>query len=167
MKPKKTEHSNTALTHPQADPIPVEKLRFRNEATDQEEPGFESTWEPDNGERKALINGAPLVLSLWGNQHPRIKLEVGEPDMGAVRLYTHDHVALALSKFLGDFGQYMREVEVKAAAEEEVPDDGERAAHTVDLFWNAIDETRGEALRKAEKLLRDASVERNGGGGRP
>lgn len=88
MKPIKTKGTNTRLILPHEEELPedqrkgdlpVERCVFDTEGIEEQRPGFESTWMPDEGERKALANGAPVILRLWGEQHPPVNMHVGEP----------------------------------------------------------------------------------------
>lgn len=38
-----------------------------------------SSWEPSIDELKKMINGAPILLWVYGTKHPPIRIEVGEP----------------------------------------------------------------------------------------
>lgn len=108
MKPVKTQDSNARLILPEEEhlpeeerrgDLPIEKMLFVGEDGVQRV-GFESTWLLEDGERKALANGAPLVIKLWGQNHPPLKPEVGEPDEESMEaLVTVEETAHAASKF--------------------------------------------------------------------
>lgn len=89
MKPVKTADSNARLILPEEEglpesqrrgDLPIERCVFVDPETQEQKPGFESTWQPEPGERRAIANGAPVMVRLWGPHHPPIKVEVGDPD---------------------------------------------------------------------------------------
>lgn len=68
----------------------------------REESTSTSAWRPDDGERRALANGAAIELSVWGH-HPPVALGVGEPPaLGPDRLFTASHVEEALGWLTGE-----------------------------------------------------------------
>lgn len=106
MRPIATEDSDITLvlgndTTGKSD-LPAQRCALVNETSGLSSAGFESTWEPDQGERRALANGAPLLLNLWGTQHPPVSLEVGEPPAEAnlIAQYSHDTVIRAFAIFM-------------------------------------------------------------------
>lgn len=73
------------LTAPGAQPLPAERCRFRDPSPPYAEGnGYETTWQPDIGERRALLNGAPVILRVWGDAHPPVHVGVGDPPPGGV-----------------------------------------------------------------------------------
>lgn len=121
MKPIKTKDSNVRLILPEEEGLPddkrrgdlhVERMFFVGEDSEQR-PGFESRWEPTEGERKALINGAPITLRLWGANHPPVNMLVGNPPEGEklTAMVTIDQTLEASSKFFEMLSVRMKEVE--------------------------------------------------------
>lgn len=82
--------------------IPAQKLVLIDPSDGTAGEGFETTWEPDDGERRAIVNGAPIILNVWGSAHPPVSLEVGEPpeDAKLKAQYSHDHVMRAFAYFM-------------------------------------------------------------------
>lgn len=89
MRPIATEGTNARMVLPhemdlpddqRKGDLPIERVILETEELGEQRPGFESTWEPSDGERKALVNGAPIVLTLWGANHPPVNMRVGEPE---------------------------------------------------------------------------------------
>lgn len=109
MKPVQTKDSNVRLIHPEEEhlpdekrvgDVPVERMFFRDPETEEQRPGFESTWQLSVGERKALANGAPITIQLWGANHPPIKPMVGDPDPESMEvLVTVEETRRAAGKF--------------------------------------------------------------------
>jgi hypothetical protein len=81
-----------------AEDLPAERCRFRDPRTGDESNGYETTWDPDPGEQKALVNGAPIILRVWGDGHPPISLGVGEPAPNPRALVDRRLWLLALGK---------------------------------------------------------------------
>lgn len=53
---------------------------------------LETTWRPDPGEQRALANGAPIVLRVWGKGHPPVSVGVSDDvPKDAVALMSLDH----------------------------------------------------------------------------
>ena len=123
MKPIKTADSNARLVLPEEEglpedqrrgDLPIEKCVFVDPESGEQKPGFESTWQPEAGERRAIANGAPIVVQLWGLQHPPIKVEAGDPDEESKEaLVTVEAALRASSGFFDALSKRM-------AAEEEI-----------------------------------------------
>lgn len=122
MKPIKTEGSNVKLVLEEEKHLPEEQQRgtlhaermlFQDEETGDQKPGFESVWEPTDGERKALSNGAPITLRLWGAHHPIVNMLVGDVPEGEVlhALVTVEQTREAAGKFFERLSVRMAEVE--------------------------------------------------------
>lgn len=122
MKPVETKDSNVRLVLPEEEGLPddqrrgdlcVERMFFADEETGDQRPGFESIWEPTDGERKALANGAPITLRLWGANHPPVNMLVGNPpEDGDLRaLVTVKETGEAASKFFDALSKRMQEAE--------------------------------------------------------
>lgn len=86
MRPAKTERSNVVLTSEGVRDLPAEKIAIFPPGTDPSEvngdggePGLETVWIPDDGERRAIANGAPIILRVWGEGHPPVALSAGNP----------------------------------------------------------------------------------------
>lgn len=133
MKPVKTKDSNTRLIHPEEEHLPDDQRggdlyaeRLYLVAEDgQQRPGYESVWLPDDKERKALVNGAPITLRLWGSAHPPVNMHVGdvpEPEGGdpsLQALVTVKETREAAGKFFARLSTRMEEsTEIGA---EEIP----------------------------------------------
>jgi len=84
VRPVPTEGTNLTLTVPGAGrkgDLPAERCRFINpDPPHDEQPGYETAWQPNPGEARALANGAAVLLRVWGNQHPPVNIVVGEPN---------------------------------------------------------------------------------------
>lgn len=123
MKPIKTDGTNVRLVLPEEEHLPEEQRRgdlpiercfFVDPETQDQKAGFESTWQPDEGERRAIANGAPIMLRLWGANHPPVKLEVGDPpEEGGEALVSVEKALRASSRFFDELSKRM-------AAEEEI-----------------------------------------------
>lgn len=121
MKPVKTKDANTRLILPEEEhlpdekrrgDLPIERLFLIDEETGDQRPGFESTWQPDKGERRALANGAQIKIRLWGANHPPIRPSVGEPDAESMEaLVTVEETAVAASKFFSVLSERMAKAE--------------------------------------------------------
>lgn len=57
---------------------------------------IETHWQPDEGEQRAIANGAPIQLILWGTQHPPAAITAGEPDPQGSGVLLGAHVNRAL-----------------------------------------------------------------------
>jgi hypothetical protein len=130
MKPVETEKSDVTLVLEGAGDLPAEKIELIHpDDESNRSPGFETTWVPDDGERRALMNGAHVLLRVWGAGHPPVSLQVGEPpeagDRALAAQYTFDHIVRAFGhyqgmlaqriKATGHFGLTARELEELAA----------------------------------------------------
>lgn len=65
----------------------------------------ETRWQPTEGEVKALVNGAPVVLLVWGPAHPPVAVTAGEPvapEDGGIELLSKGHVYRALGAMWGE-----------------------------------------------------------------
>lgn len=73
----------------------------------------ETTWTPDQGERRAIANGAPVLLRVWGTAHPPVQILAGEPDaarLGELRaLMDERHVSRAIGALFGALAQRTNE----------------------------------------------------------
>lgn len=107
MKAVRTLDSNLTLTLDGAGPdrnLPAQQIRAydpeRGETPDDAKPAIETVWMPDDGERRALVNGAPVELVVTGRRHPPVSMKVGEPKPelagGLVALLAADHVDRAV-----------------------------------------------------------------------
>jgi hypothetical protein len=87
MKPIPAPDTNLTLTHPDGGgDLPACQCIFTGEDGDNYQHGYETTWQPSLGETRALANGAPVVLQVWGQAHPPVNVTVGEPADDAVAL---------------------------------------------------------------------------------
>lgn len=122
MRPVKTDSSNVRLIHPEEEgkpdsqregDVPAERMFFVDPETHDQRAGFESVWKTTAGERKALANGAPITLQLWGVGHPPVKIMVGDPPEGEVleELVTVGETREAAGKFFERLSVRMEEVE--------------------------------------------------------
>lgn len=57
---------------------------------------IETAWAPDEGELRALVNGAPILLRVWGTGHPPVNLEAGHPAPEGSGVLLGAHVNRAL-----------------------------------------------------------------------
>lgn len=141
MRPIKTEDSNSRLVIPEEEhlpeserhgDVPVEKLFFRDD-DGETKPGFESTWQPDLGERRALANGAPVILRVWGEGHPLSRVEVGEPDEESMeRLVTIRETVAAANRFFESLAARWEELDgEEKLGPEEIPIMFQAALHGV------------------------------------
>lgn len=131
MKAVKTKDSNTRLILKEEEhlpegkrggDLPLEKLFFEDPASGEMLPGFESTWEPDLGERRAIANGAPIMVRIWGAGHPPLKVEAGEPDEESLeRLVTIRETTAAANRFFERLAARMVELEGGDVEPEEIP----------------------------------------------
>jgi hypothetical protein len=129
VKPVETQGSNTRLILPEEEglpddkrrgDLPIERCLFNDPETDEQKPGFESTWIPDDGERRAIVNGAPVVLRLWGNAHPPVKITVGDiQDEDPKALVTVEQTQVAATRFYEELAKKMAAGE--QVAPEEIP----------------------------------------------
>lgn len=80
--PGPDEHgAHVELTYPGAEPLYAERCKFRNPKPPFDESrGFETRWHPDLGEQRAVANGAPVILRVWGDGHPPVSVGAGNPD---------------------------------------------------------------------------------------
>lgn len=122
MRPVKTDSSNVRLIHPEEEGKPddqrqgdlfAERMFLVDPETQDQRPGFESVWIPTDGERKALANGAPITLRLWGSGHPPVNMLVGDPPEDEVleELVTVAETREAAGKFFERLSTRMEEVE--------------------------------------------------------
>lgn len=122
MRPVKTDSSNVRLVLPEEEHLPddkrrgdlhVERMFFVDPESEEQRAGFESVWVPDDGERKALANGAPVTLRLWGANHPPVNMLVGDPPEGETleALVTVGETREAAGKFFERLSVRMEEVE--------------------------------------------------------
>jgi hypothetical protein len=92
------------LVAPGAEPLPAERCTFVDPADNsQRTNGYETTWDTDPGEQKALINGAPIILRVWGDAHPPVSVHVGEPGPNPRALVDRRLWLLALGKLFDMF----------------------------------------------------------------
>jgi hypothetical protein len=131
MKPVKTKETTSVLVldeekdKPQDQrrgDLPIAKVLFKDPETGVERPGFESTWELEDGERRALANGATLTLRVWGSGHPPVNMAVGEPDTDSAKaLISVEDAKRAASKFFELLAARMEELEGGEIGPQEIP----------------------------------------------
>ena len=131
VRPVKTSESNTRLILPEEEgkpdserqgDLPIEKCFFEDPIDGKRLPGFESTWEPDIGERRAVANGAPILVRLWGTAHPPLKVAIGDPDGESMeRLVTIRECTSAANRFFERLAARMVELEGGEVGAEEIP----------------------------------------------
>jgi hypothetical protein len=141
MKPVKTKETTSVLVldeekdKPQGQrrgDLPVARVFFKDPETEEQRPGFESTWELEDGERRALVNGATLTLRIWGSGHPPVNMAVGEPDAGSAKaLISIEDAKLAASKFFERLAARMGELEGGEIGPQEIPVMFGKALHDV------------------------------------
>lgn len=142
MKPVRTDKTNTVLTLPGAGPeanLPATRVLAYNPDLGETEadasPAYESYWTPDEGERRALANGAPIVLTVTSPQHPPVSIEIGEPDpasMEAVLVKAHADRAIGVL--------FLKLAEALAG------DDWPDPEGCVELWHTCLEETREGAV---------------------
>jgi hypothetical protein len=97
LKAVRTETTDLELTLPGAGEdrtLPAQRIQaFDPELGETEEDAHHAiltTWRPELGERRALVNGALVELVVHGTGHPPVSLTVGEPeDLEALLLKAH------------------------------------------------------------------------------
>jgi hypothetical protein len=102
------------LTYPGAEPLYAERCKFRNPRPPFDETvGFETKWYPDLGEQRAVANGAPIILRVWGQGHPPVSVGAGQP--GQLRVLVDQRI---VDRALGNLYGLLRE---SASAEDDEP----------------------------------------------
>jgi hypothetical protein len=139
MKAVETSESNLTLTLAGAGPdrnLPAQRILAFDPGLGETEadgrPAIETCWVPDEGERRALANGAPLELIVFGEQHPPVSVGVGEPqELNA--LVSKAHVDRAV-------GYWFAKQAGRLARGEGFP----TAPELLELWHEALEETRDE-----------------------
>lgn len=158
MDPVTTNRTNVVLSHEDAADLPAERIAIYPVDADPDElgelepqAGFETVWLPDAGERAAILNGAPVHLRVWGNGHPPVSLNAGEPpeDGDLKAMLERAHVNRAAGRFWGLISE--------AWIEGNEPPQVERV---LELWDQALAETKDVAIASDE-------LHRNGNGNRP
>jgi len=97
--PVRTPSTNVVLTLPEDKGKPAEKRSDLPAERCVDGTGkhlIETVWQPDPGEQKALANGAPVILHVWGAGHPPVSVTAGEPPEESVRQLPEPWVERAL-----------------------------------------------------------------------
>lgn len=168
MKALRTDSTDLELTLPGAGEdrtLPAQRIQaFDPELGETEadaHPAVVSTWNPDDGERKALANGAPLevVLHLPAERHPPISLAVGEPDAEAsTALLTKAHVDRAVGFWFTAVAKKLAEGDMGTPKE------------VLELWHEALEQTRegaapvdlGERINDATAAIEQHAAGENG-----
>lgn len=171
MKAVRDEAIDLELTLPGADEsrtLPAKRINaFDPELGETEADAHQAVltrWRPDDGERKALANGAcvELVIHVPGEAHPPVSLSVGNPDPELLTaLLTKDHVDRAVGFFF-------------AALAEQLATKGDLGTpeECLELWHKALEETRegaapvdlGERLDEVRAAVEEGEPNGNGKG---
>lgn len=151
MIPAKTPTSNVVLAgYGGVADLPAERVRLENPEQAGGDVGILSTWLVDEGEVRALANGAPIVLVVTGETHPPISLAVGEPpeETDANPLVNLDHARRAATWLLAELAERLLD-------DAGLPPAGEVAG----LFDRALVETKeASAASKIEAVRERAQI---------
>jgi hypothetical protein len=120
-----------------------------------------TVWQPDEGERKALANGAPIILRIEGPpldptvparqqmpQQPPCYLAAGEPGANAQPLIEWSHLMRTLGAFFGVLAEPFPETKGPGFVVQHFTADGQNTTVMltpglfIDLFGDAIEATR-------------------------
>jgi hypothetical protein len=160
MKAVRTEGTDTELTLPGAGEdrvLPAQRIQAYDpelgEVQENAHPAFVTTWTFDDGERKAIANGALLELVVHGTGHPPVSLAVGNPTEGAVAMLTKDHVDKAVGFWFAAISERL--------TKQGFPTD---AAEVLEMWHTALEETREGAIpvdlgQRLEAIRRDVEDE--------
>lgn len=101
MRPIQTPQSNVALTMPgDQPPIPAERILFwdssQGDTRDDARPGFVTRWMPTEEEAARLEAGACIELTIVGNAHPEVRVQVGRAVLPEAEIIARGHVDRAL-----------------------------------------------------------------------
>lgn len=100
MKPTKTATTNTRLILPggtDANDLPAEKIQVRDPNTHKVTDAFDTLWLLELEEVADLINGAAVLLRVWGKAHPPVAMHVTNlPDVNPRAVLDSVHTARAL-----------------------------------------------------------------------
>lgn len=147
MKALRTETSDLALTLPGAGEdrtLPAQRIKAYDpelgEVPDDAHDAILTVWRPEEGERRALANGAMIELVVTGTEHPPVSLNVGEPSE-LEALLSKAHVDRAIGFLYSKLAD--------ALAEDKLPD----AEGCVLLWVEALAETKeGQPIDLGAKL---------------
>jgi hypothetical protein len=127
LKPITTEGTNARLILPHEEELPddertgdlpAERCILVDEDSGLERPGFETVWRASDGERRALANGADVILRLWGPSHPPVNIHIGEPDPESMQiLVSVDQTRRAATGFFEQLSKRMEDETPIDAAE--------------------------------------------------
>ena len=137
-----------------------------NETPEDAHDAVLTKWRPDDGERKALANGAcvELVVHTRRDAFPPVSVSVGNPDPELMAaLLTKDHVDRAVGFWFAALGKRLAETGDLGKPEE-----------VLELWHAALEETKdgaapvdlGERLDEAREAIEE-SAKPNGNGGDP
>lgn len=160
MRPAKTPTSNLTLILPgggEERNLPAQVVGLYDpelgQSEDQAHEGVLTTWTTDDGERRALANGAAVEVILHApkHEHPPISVAVTEPpaDATLVAMLRKDHVDRAIGYLFVELAELM-------ARGGEFPVAG---ATIMEIWHRALEETReGQPLDIGQRA--DAVVEK-------
>jgi hypothetical protein len=115
LKAVRTEASDLELTLPgggEDRTLPAQRVKaFDPELGESEADAHDAivtVWKPEDGERRALANGALIELVVHGSGHPPVSMGVGEPvDLDA--LLSKAHVDRAIGFFYSKLSDHLAE----------------------------------------------------------
>jgi hypothetical protein len=163
MKAVSTDRSDLTLTLPGAGGernLPAQRLMTFDpelgETTEDAKPAILTVWRPDEGERKAIANGAPIELVVSGTGHPPVSMSVGNPPEGDLEaLISKAHVDRAVAVWFSLLSEHLRRT-----------DEFPSAPVVVEMWQEALDLAAddGSATPPADAFADEAAS--NGGGAR-
>ena len=136
MRPVKTGTATGVLTLLDEDGVrmPDRDLPFERVVDEAGQAAIETTWQPEDGERRALANGAPVRLLVWGLAHPPVAVQVGEPAENAVPLVGEGEAGAALAFMYTRLAGFVAEQLAGEALEHGVAPPAEELVPDVETF---------------------------------
>lgn len=118
MRAIRTPESNVTLTIPEEaggsaqNDLPAHRIMAydasRGQTPKDAHAAIQSVWQLTPQERRQIVGGAMVELIIWGNQHPPVSMEVGDPTVDLDQaIMDNGHVGRALARLYANLTDRM------------------------------------------------------------